>query len=195
MSLKDRIASYLTQGLKAADVAEICGCSAGYISQLLKDTNFKEAVEATMREAPPSEDESLNAKYQGLEHKIVAEMSVAVSGAELPHLTRALEAVSRSQDMREKRKNPLLQAVNQQNIQIVSVMLPSHAIQAPKPLTLNAQSEVVAIGDKPLAPMSSAGVKNLFESLQSSAKLQELQDTQNGPTATIANLAKEATDF
>lgn len=183
MNLKDRIAHYLARGLKASDVAEVVGCSPSYISQLLKDAQFKEAVEQQMQEAPPSEDDALATKYMGLEHKIVAEMSVAVSGAELPHLTRAMEAVARAQDLRERRKNPLLiHSGSQQTINVVSVMLPAHALQAPQRLTLNSQSEVVAIGEKALAPMSSSGVKDLFTRL--SVPIEGVQDatsSQNSP--------------
>jgi hypothetical protein len=192
MTLKDRIAYYLASGLKPADVAEITGASAGYVSQLLKDEAFKDSVQNKMVDEPVPEQDALTAKYSSLEHRIVNEMHSAVVGAELPHLTRALEAVARSTDMREKRKNPLLQPQTLQNIQVISVTLPQHALAAPQPLTLNEQSEVIAIGDKALAPMSSSGVRALFSALTEQKALSS-EGAQNAPSSVPATLS--ASDF
>lgn len=165
--MKDRIALYLSHGLKAEAVASIVGCSPAYISQLLKNPDFKQDVEARMTEAAGGETDTLATKYESTEHTLVSAIGQAAAGADLPQLARALDSISRARDLREKRKNPALAAAaaGQVNVQVVSVMLPGHALPAPQQLQLNKQSEVIAIGDRALAPMSSANVKQLFNKL------------------------------
>lgn len=158
--MKDRIISYLAAGLKPANISSIVGCSPAYISQLLSDPDFKAQVEAKMLDGSVEPDETLDKKYESLEHGIINNMQAALAGAELPHLTRALEAVNKGQDMRAKRKNPALRDPTQL-VQVVQINIPQHAIAAPV-MNLNSNSEVVAIDNKPLAPMSAEGIKALF---------------------------------
>lgn len=162
--MKDRISFYLAEGLTASDVASIVGCSAGYISQLLKDEDFKAAVEKKLMDRTSTADQNLLHKYAALEHKLVKTIGTRLEEAELPNLTRALDAIVRAQDAAVKRVNPHL-AQPTQNVQIVQIALPAHALAQPA-ITLNEQSEVIAIGNKPLSPMSSEGVRNLFQHIQ-----------------------------
>ena len=157
--MKDRIKHYLANGLKASEVASVLGCSPAYISQLLK-----KEVEAAMLDNQAPASDRLDVKYESLEHAIIAQMQSAVIGAELPHLSKALEAITKAQDIRHKQKNPALVNGPQLVQQVVNITLPAHALQVPA-LTLNEKSEVIAIDSRPMASMSSDGVKNLFSQL------------------------------
>lgn len=158
--MKDRIITYLAAGLKAANIASIVGCSPAYISQLLSDPDFKAQVEAKMLDGTIEADTNLDMKYESLEHTLVKSMQERVAEAEFSHLSKALDSVTKAQDMRAKRKNPALRE-NNTLVQVVQISIPQHALAAPV-MALNSNSEVVAIDNKPLAPMSAEGIKNLF---------------------------------
>lgn len=162
--MKDRIKHYLANGLKASEVASVLGCSPAYISQLLKNEDFKKEVEAAMLDNQAPASDRLDVKYESLEHAIIGQMQSAVIGAELPHLSKALEAITKAQDVRHKMRNPALVNGPQLVQQVVNITLPAHALQVPA-LTLNEKSEVIAIDSRPMASMTSSGVKNLFSQL------------------------------
>lgn len=185
--MKDRIAFYLAEGLSAADTAGIVGCSPGYISQLLKDEDFRKGVEEKLANRKTTSDENLLNKYQGLEHKIIKAMGAQLENAELPHLTKALDSVVKAQEAALKRVNPALAQQNPQMVQVVQITLPAHAIPAVPVMTLNSQAEVIAIDNKPLSPMSTEGVKNLFSQLKSQKEQQNVtQVPRSSPAAESA---------
>lgn len=162
MNTKDKIKAYLGDGLKPSQITSLVGCSPAYISQLLKDEDFKNDVLALQQNSTRTDDEKLGTKYEALEHSIISEMMNAVGGQELPVLARALDSVVKAQDMKAARKNPIPQGATS-FVNIVSLTLPAHALQRDIPvITTNEIGEVIAIDDKPMAPMSSDGVKGLF---------------------------------
>lgn len=183
--MKDKIAFYLAEGLIPAEVATLVGCSAGYISQLLKDDQFRTSVEERMKNRPSTVDENLLTKYQGLEHRIVKAMGAAVDGAELPHLTKALDSIVKAQEAAHKRANPHLNPSEQKMVQIVQITLPAHALPSVPVMELNSQNEVVAIDNKPLAPMNSDNVKVLFNQIQARKEAQNVAQAipPNSPNA------------
>lgn len=178
--MKDKIKHYLIAGLKAAEISSILGCSAGYISQLLKDETFKAEVEAGMLAGTATTETRMDAKYESLESKIIDNMGMAVEGAELNDLSRALDSITRAKVEKAKLRLPVYQGP-QVLQQVISISVPAHALAAPV-MTLNDKSEVVAIDNKPMAPLSASGVKNLFEQLQARRAqndLEEFQDVHN----------------
>ena len=195
--MKDKIAYYLAEGLSAADTAGIVGCSPGYISQLLKDEDFRKGVEEKLANRKSTPDENLLNKYQGLEHKIIKAIGAQLDNAELPHLTKALDSVVKAQEAAMKRVNPALAQQQNNVVQVVQITLPPHAIPSMPVMTLNQQSEVVAIDNKPLSPMSTEGVKNLFSRLKSQKEQQnaaQIPLSGDSSTATATASAGQA-DF
>ena len=180
--MKNRILALLINGLKASEIVGIVGCTPSYISQLANDPEFKEQVEAgkLMAAAERTEEDHIDARYQTLEHKLLTSMEDAMIGAELPAITQALSVLHKRTDMRHTRKNPVAPAAGI-HVNIVSLQLPAHAIAQGKAMvTLNTNNEIIAIDNKPLAPMSSTGVKALFvekmaaKSVQDQLILQEI---------------------
>lgn len=165
--MKERILNYLAAGLSPVKAASIVGCSPSYVSQLCKDAGFQAELEQKILNKPEDAAENdIDTKYQSLEHTVLKAMEDAVIGAELPALTRALEVISKTRDMKFQRKNP--QQVNPlgiTNLNVISVSLPAHALQQPT-VEMNSQGEILAINNRALAPMSSDGVKNLFEQIR-----------------------------
>ena len=184
--MKERIKNLLANGLKATEVATIVGCTPAYISQLWGDKEFRTSVEAIKIEQTKekTEEDHLDTRYQNLEHKIINNIEGELGNAELPQLVRALEVVGKRQSERRKEKNPALAnptpAIGIGSIHITNIALPAHALMAPKPVVeVNEKNEIIAIDAKPLAPMSSDGVKNIFtqikERKQQAAVLQQAQ--------------------
>lgn len=169
--MRDRILNYLSSGIKPAQVATIVGCSPAYISQLVKDSGFQEELAALIADKPAlAEETDLDNKYVSLEHQILKSIEEALPGSELPALGRILDAVTKRQDMRANRKNPI--AVSTQygsiGVQIVQLQLPDHALRHPV-IELSDNKEILSINAKNLAPMASDAVKNLFSAIKTSA--------------------------
>lgn len=162
--MKERIKEYLADGLKPAQVATLVGCSPSYISQLLKDPDFLASTEELKSTQNKPVDDMLETRYELLEVEIVKSMTDRLAEAEFPHLAKALESVTKARESKDKRRNPSKYS-QQPAVTIVPIYVPPHALAAPV-LSLNQQSEVVAIDNKPLAPLSAEGVKSLFEGIK-----------------------------
>lgn len=167
---KERAASYLASGCSVGQVASIMGCSPGYIVQLQREDDFKLLVEKARAQNDGSleaEQESIQSKYTGLEHQLIKAMADALPNAELPAITRALEVVATRQEKAAVRRLPAGHPANGRTgngVQVtVQLMLPGHAIPAQPVIEYNAKNEVVAIDNKPMAPMSSSGVERMFK--------------------------------
>ena len=156
--------------MKAADVASVVGCTPSYISQLWQNEEFRGEVEAlaTANAKEKTEEEHLDGRYQNLEHKIINNIEKELPHAELPMLVRALEVVGKRQTEIRKSKLPALAPIGPSvNVNITSIALPAHMAALPVPIVqTNENNEIIAIDNKPLAPMSSEGVKNIFQQIK-----------------------------
>lgn len=166
--MKNRILDYLAAGVKPAQAASIVGCSPGYVSQLCKEESFRKELEERIKSKPADAAETdIDTKYQSLEHSLLRAMEDALPGAELPAITRALETVARVRTMKFAQRNPIQMTnpLGPTNLTVISVSLPAHALPPPA-IEVNSQGEILAINHKPLAPLSSDNVKNLFEQMR-----------------------------
>ena len=162
---QEKIALLLAQGISQENTAARAGCTPAYVSQLLRDENFKERVMALRDKdvTEKTEEELLDTKYESMEHRLLNAMEAALPGADLRDITNALKTVGDRQNARAKIKAPVNTAGNNTNIAIVQIGLPQKLIPT---LTMNAKNEVVAIDDRPMAPMTSQGVASLFQSIK-----------------------------
>lgn len=166
-SQQERIIGFLAQGLKAAQVASIVGCTPAYISQLCAldgPEGFKEGLQEKVKELTASgdiEESSVSSKYLSMEHKLLQTIENRLGEAEFPALVNALKVVGERQEKRAARRAGLL--MPQQNGQyvqnIINISVPAHALPEFK---MNGNLEVTSIGDRIMAPMSSAAVRQLF---------------------------------
>lgn len=165
--MKDQILEYLSLGIKPAQVVTIVGCTAAYISQLLKDEDFRAQLEERL--GKPTEETAgekrLDAKYEALEHTLLENMQNALANAELRDITAALKVVGERQNQRRIQKNPAL-AQPATQINVVSLTLPAYKTRPEPVIEMNSKQEVIAIGDVALAPMNADGVKSLFARLK-----------------------------
>lgn len=164
--MKNKILLYLASGVKPGQVASLVGCSPGYISQLIKDPEFKATLEARILENPVPTDEALANKYDSAEHALLQQVTEQAPSAEFRDAVRGLEIIAKIQDMKAARKHPVLGAGASTTVQIVQLMLPQHVMRQAPVVQLNSDSEILSIDSNSLAPLSSDGVKNLFAQLR-----------------------------
>lgn len=175
--MKNRIKDYLVSGIPPGQVATIVGCTPAYISQLLKDEHFKNSVDEAIRNKPKEAEEvDLSNKYTALEHTLLKRIDQASLEADLPALVKALEVVTRRKDSKLiQGTTPNIGQFGAINVNVVSVQLPPHALQAPS-IVLNEKKEILSINNQNLAPLSSEAVKNLFVGIKKRKELQESQE-------------------
>lgn len=183
---KQRIISFLVRGLSHTQVASIIGCSPAYISQMVKEPEFAQELESAAASYAPSEEataeeEAISAKYLSLEHEILKQIGSQIGSADLRDATRALEVVSARQEKRAERlsreKHP---AAGSHTSNIAVLVLPhrvSSALQAAPEVQINAQGEIIAVGDQSMAPMASTAVRDLFNQFKVQDKVAKLLDS------------------
>lgn len=184
--MKDRIINYLAQGMKPADVAAVVGCSAGYLSQLAKNEDFMAVLAEKKKEflsVTTEEDKFITTKYGNMELKLLNAIDGAMVSAELPALVRALEVVAARQEKRLQRLALPAGFQNNQDRVVINITVPAHAIPE---YQINSTREVVAIGERAIAPLSSTGVKDLFHRIAAS---------KNAPNKEVAEVPMEVLDM
>ena len=161
----DRITSLLASGLKPAQVATIIGVTPARISQLLSQEGFQLSLQAKLavQEKEDIEEQAISAKYNAAEHALVNQVIEMAPTAELRDVTAALRVVAERQEKMKTRTSVQAPILHQQ-LTVVSVNLPAHALRIPE-VHLNPAKEVVAIGEQQLAPMTSTAVTDLFTKL------------------------------
>jgi hypothetical protein len=168
-ALRERIKNLIISGLKPSEIVSIVGCSPSYISQLLADTEFKEAVQAGVIASAEknTEAEHLDKRYETVEHRLLSAIEDKIPEASMGEVVRAVEAINKRKDDSYKRKNPVTPGPAIQ-LNVVSLALPAQALKTlVQPVVqLNSQNEIVAIEGRHLAPMSAEGVKNLFAEIK-----------------------------
>lgn len=174
---QQKIAYYLGQGLRPAQVAEICGVTLAYISQLVKPgegpEGFREEVERHALAAQENNDEEkgLDVKYLAAEHQALKAVMDGMASGDAGMLNaqvNALKAIADRQDKRLKRQMPVPQGPNGTGgavYNITQIMLPSHALRAPQ-VAMNSQKQIIAVEGQAMAPMTSSQVKSLFSGLK-----------------------------
>lgn len=165
----ERIAGFLAQGFKPIQVASIVGCTPAYISQLAKDQHFQELYSIAQAQAAQGigtdeEEERLNNKYLAAEHVLIDGITSQATLMEPKDQIRALDVIASRQERRLERLARL--KVPQQAAQINNIIqlnLPSHTMPE---CHINSEGQITAVGQRLIAPMSSDGVRNLFQQMK-----------------------------
>lgn len=197
---QQRIMHFDSLGLKAGQIASIVGVSDGYISQLRKEEGYvlalaeynanrnkeEEAASAedVAKRAEREAEELTTAKYSSLENKLLGKIEENLPYAEFPMLVNALKAISDRQERRQQRldnKKAITALQQNNNVQnITMLVLPGHAVQPAAPsYEVNTAGQIVAIDGKTISPLGSAGVKQLFSSLNNAAAPQPSKEVSN----------------
>lgn len=175
------IIKYLAQGLQQEQVASIVGCTPGYISQLVKQTEVIEQIEYyklqyTQDEKDKQEEED---QYTRLAKKARLHLEDQMPYAEYKDVLKLLEILEKRKEV----KVPVNQTNIQQNVTILQV--PAAAVPE---FTVNSNNEVIGLGDQSLAPMSAAGVRSVFNDYKEKEAEKKKQKEKDAEEVTIIDL-------
>jgi hypothetical protein len=159
-STKERVASYEAHGLPNARIAEIVGVSASYVGQIQTEEGYAELLQDEKKKIKQQkEEEDQASEYIKLESTVLKSLQDNAPFAEFRDLTHLMSALI------SRKQKPSASIVNNtQHNNYVTLSLPTAVL--PRELVLNAQKEIVAVGNKSLAPMPSSEVKGLFKNIQ-----------------------------
>lgn len=159
MTKREKIALYLSQNLAPSAVASMVGCTPAYISQLWKEESFKAQVAALQAEgAGQGEEEQILAnRYIAAKHKAITAIETALPGSSIRDASAALRAITEAENLEHKRK--VLPTPQTGNTTIVQIALPQIAVPL---LQLTKEGEVISINGRPMAPLATSVVKELF---------------------------------
>lgn len=168
--MQQRVVKFLAQGLKPAQVASIIGITPARISQLAQEPGFEEALALEREQYEVSDSDAaaaalLNSKYMALESKLIDTVDANAALMEPRDLVRALDVIGQRAQRMAQRATPRLEHAGSPGL-TVNINLPNHALPE---YQVNAQSEIIAIDNKPMAPLPAAGVKALFAGLKAKA--------------------------
>lgn len=169
----ERIAQLLVNGMAPALVASVVGVSKTYVSQLMSDPDFKEALKelsAQNNENPiTNETQLLNDKMTGLSHATIDQLLTQVSSGmvgarDLVFTLNTINTIQESAFKRDAMKKGLanagLGAIDGVSVRVVEITMP--AVCAPE-LTIGPNSEVISIGNRSTAPMPAATLQKMLE--------------------------------
>ena len=155
---------YLSLGLSPSQVASIVGVSPGRISQLLADPAIKEqiAIKELENSEKSTEEARIDAKLLSVKNTLLDGMMTSSHEATFMELARAYEMISRAESLK---KNPLpLAGTNLFAGMTVQISIPQRVLE--HEIHVTGEKEVIAIGDKTLAPLPSAQVTELFKRMK-----------------------------
>lgn len=159
--MKDKIAAYDAQGFKAVRIASILGVSASYISQVQAEQDYPTLLkEWKERIKIAKEEEEREKSYIRLEDKVIAQVEESLPFAEFRDLTQMMQLLLNKKQKLSPTPGSIIH--NTQN-NVTFLSLPTSVL--PAEIVLNAQKEILAVGDKTLAPMPSSGVRSLFDKI------------------------------
>lgn len=173
---QERAANLLASGISPSQVASIMGVSPARISQLLKEPEFALSLAAKEAEIASGDIEeiTLTAKYHAAESALIQQVMEMAPMAELKDVTAALRVVGERRIAKEQARNPIPLGGNTIINNIVQLSLPSHALPE---ISITKQKEIISIGDRNLAPMTSTGVTNLFKKIGNDHELPRIPES------------------
>lgn len=164
-TVQEKVAGFLAQGLKPAQVASIVGLSPGRISQIVREPEFAPLLAAAQQRYEVSSDDQaaaarINNKYLALEDRLIDQLDSQAACMEPKDLIKALDVVAARQDRLKIRMAPAPAAASTQVL--VNISMPAHALPDYK---VNSLNEIVSIDEKPMAPLAASSVRQLFKDM------------------------------
>jgi hypothetical protein len=172
--LRAKAIKLLGQGLTQGVVAGCLGCTDSYISQLMSEPDFKQAVQE-IRIASLQESTQRDNRINALEDKMISMVERTVT--ENPFAfkkgldqVRALQMVN---GLKRRGIAPDQDGNLQPDIKTVNITLPVYIVNkymtagASEHITMNAQNEVLIAGEQKLVTMQSGTLKQKFGTLPS----------------------------
>lgn len=157
-----QIIEFLASGMPGAEVAAMCAISTDYITTKLQDSVFRDLIKERGQEL---RELRVQTSYAKTEEKILKRIEKEAEDdmADLPVLVRALEVVAKN---RVLYRNPagLGQPAHHTQQTHLHLYMPARVQELP-PVTLNSNSEIVAVGNRNMAGAPIEAVQKLFASM------------------------------
>lgn len=164
--MMERIISYIAQGFGTEKICEMVGCTPSYIEEVKQHSDFDTIYKRSQRQLLKlKEAEETEDKYDALERSTLSAVKDNLPFAEFRDLTKLMEMMIR----RKQQAAPITAASITFNQTNNTVMLSIPHAAAPE-IVLNNQKEVIAIGNRSLAPMQASGVRQLFSDIEKKRK-------------------------
>ena len=161
----ERAIHFLSLGVRPGQVASILGVSPGRISQLLSQPEVKEKLDAlaVSMNSQDVDKQRIEAKELAAKDSLLDSITARREEATFMELARAYDIICRAESYR---KNPLpMPGAQIFNGTVVQIAMPIQGLKA-LDIQVTKAGEIIAVGDRELAPMSATGVMNLFKAVQ-----------------------------
>lgn len=160
--MKDRIIQFLAQGHAAVKVAEMVGCSEAYISEVRSERGVEEDIEALKKTLKRTqEQDEQEDTYIKLEAKVSKMLIENMPFAEFSEATRLMEVLIRRKQHTIVHNGGV--TINQQFNKVINLTVPHSVIPE---IVLNKDGEILSVGEQSLTPMSSQGVRSMFDTIK-----------------------------
>lgn len=186
--MREQIAEFLSQGYRAAQVAEFCSCSEAYISELMKDESFKEILREKMRINVQARIET---KYNDLEEMTLKELKGQIGMCDVNNLTTVLKSIAQ---IKASARRPIVDSYSNPTLGL-TLVFPQQQVPS---LVTDHQNRVVAIGERSMVPMPATAVRKLFKQMDSENLTKDIardgdddddDEEEDAPTATQSRIA------
>lgn len=160
--LQKRVANFLAQGLKPAQISSVVGVTPGRISQIIKEPGFEVLLASALeaQQATPEETATaalLTSRYLALENTLLENLTNNAHAMEPRDQIKALEVCQRrGANLASKYQAP---GQSPQPTTVVQILVAKHAIPE---YQVNADNEIISVDGRPMAPATGAAVKELF---------------------------------
>jgi len=167
--MREQAIGLLGNGATREDVIKITGCAEDLFNEWLKDKDFLEAVRAARAE---KREEIIEDRYAKLEETTLKRLDAQMELADIPSLCRVLETTAKN---RVLRRQPANHYNNPTAHLTVTVNLPQGAQNAQMTID-HSTGQIMAIGDRNMAPMPLTGVTKLFKQLDAAEEAEKTRE-------------------
>lgn len=168
--MREQAIGLLGNGATREDVLKITGAPEDLFAEWLKDKDFLEAVRAARAE---KREEVIEDSYAKLEESTLKKIKDNIEMADVPTLCRVLETTAKN---RVLRRAPANHYTNPTANLTITVNLPQGAQNAG--ITLDQSTgQILAIGDRNMAPMPLTGVTKLFRQLDKAEETKKSEES------------------
>lgn len=154
---------FLSLGLPPGQVASIVGVSPGRISQLLAEQEVKDILKEKELENKQEneEQERIEAKVLAAKNSLLDSLAARQHEASYMELARAYQIICTSNQVRNTIP---VQGATVFNGTVVQIALPARTFH--QEIQITSDKEVIAIGDRELAPLAANAVTALFHRMK-----------------------------
>lgn len=151
-AIRDKIISYLGQGIQQSLVADAVGVTEGYVSQLLREPGVREEV-AAKKAGTLEKDLAKDTLIEDVEMKALEQVKAKLTFAKLGEAANVFKIMNAA-----RKKTVELPENDSAGIQLVTITMPKAGMVA---IQLNTQNQVIEVAGRSMAPLPSRALPML----------------------------------